>query len=65
RTCVHHEMKPQPLIHHLPTDGKHLKEYYASGKLISKIALMTGGDSGISRLVAALFSLEGCEGIAI
>ncbi|CAG8545194.1 16188_t:CDS:10 [Dentiscutata heterogama] len=62
---VHHEMKPQPLVHHLPTDGEHLEEYHASGKLKSKIALITGGDSGIGRSVAALFSLEGCEGIAI
>ncbi|RIB10920.1 oxidoreductase [Gigaspora rosea] len=62
---VQHEMKPQPLVHHLPTDDEHLEEYKAGGKLKSKIAIITGGDSGIGRSVAALFALEGCEGIAI
>ncbi|CAG8764215.1 5630_t:CDS:2 [Gigaspora margarita] len=62
---VQHEMKPQPLVHHLPTDDEHIEEYKASGKLKSKIAIITGGDSGIGRSVAALFALEGCEGIAI
>ncbi|RIB06521.1 hypothetical protein C2G38_2115845, partial [Gigaspora rosea] len=40
-------------------------EYKASGKLKSKIAIITRGDSGIGRSVAALFALEGCEEIAI
>ncbi|CAG8504819.1 22813_t:CDS:10 [Cetraspora pellucida] len=62
---VQHEMKPQPLVHHLPADDEHLEEYQAAGKLKSKIALITGGDSGIGRSIAALFSLEGCAGIAI
>lgn len=61
---VTHEMTPRPLVHHLPT-GDHLEEYHGVDKLKNKIALITGGDSGIGRSVAALFSLEGASGIAI
>ncbi|CAG8536188.1 261_t:CDS:2, partial [Racocetra fulgida] len=64
-SSVQYEMKPQPLVHHLPADDEHLVEYQAAGKLKSKIALITGGDSGIGRSIATLFSLEGCAGIAI
>ncbi|KJA28385.1 hypothetical protein HYPSUDRAFT_33754 [Hypholoma sublateritium FD-334 SS-4] len=66
---VDKEMKPHleyTKLEFWNDEGKpRLVEYRGSGKLKGKTAIITGGDSGIGRAAAVMFSREGCTGITI
>ena len=44
-----------------PPSDSDLSNYKATGKLEGKVALITGGDSGISRAVALAYAMEGAK----
>jgi len=52
-----HKMDPEPQYSN--------PGYLGAGKLKDKVAIITGGDSGIGRSVSILFGREGCKGVVV
>jgi NAD(P)-dependent dehydrogenase (short-subunit alcohol dehydrogenase family) len=57
----HQDEQPGKEYKMTPPPDAEREEYKGTNKLLNKVAIITGGDSGIGRAVAILFAKEGCN----